>query len=72
MAEFIKKPALTSVDLALEAAVHELSVIEHDYVAVLEAYRQAVETLAAESTRRRLFQRKYYALLNGHRQGTAR
>jgi len=76
MAEFIKTPVRTYVDLALEDAAHDVILLEHalrareqDYVEVRAAYLQAVETLAIETLQRRQFQRKYYALLHEQRGG---
>jgi len=55
-------------ELALRDALHHR---EHEVVMYRELAQEAMHTLAAETARRRIFQRKYYALLQDWRRGGA-
>ncbi len=76
MAEFIKTPSLSSVDLTIEAFAHDDAQLradlrdrEAEIVIYRELAQEAMHQLAAETLRRHQYQRRYYALLNEQRGG---
>ena len=76
MAEFTRIPSQSIADLTVDAFAHDDAKLRQalrDREADFESYRalaqEAIHALAAETARRRQYQRRYYALLNEQRGG---